>query len=118
MVHDMVNVMSVLKQVHGSIKSLINCMSVCVSVYMFVCIYACMSVWLTDPPTNQTTPSWEANRRSAIEEIPSILWNLTMNFHAHKGPPIVPILTQMNLVYTLPPSSFFKIYFNIIISSK
>jgi hypothetical protein len=38
-------------------------------------------------------PSWEANRFSASQEIPRILWNPNTRsyYHIHKYPPPVPI---------------------------
>ena len=50
--------------------------------------------------------SWEANRFSASQEIPSILWNPV--------PPNVPILSQINPVHALQ-SHFLQIHLNIIL---
>ena len=44
----------------------------------------------------EQSPSWEASRFSASQEIPLILWNLKFHYHIHKWPPPVRILSQIN----------------------
>ena len=60
----------------------------------------------------EQSPFWEANRFSASQGIPCILWNPKVHHRIHKCPPPVPILRQVDQVHAAT-SHFLKIHLNI-----
>jgi hypothetical protein len=64
----------------------------------------------------EQSPSWEASRFVASQEIPRVLLNPKVRCRIYKYPPPVSILSQPNPVHT-PTSHFLKIHPNIILPS-
>jgi hypothetical protein len=58
----------------------------------------------------ELSPSREAANCAANQELPSILWHPKVHYRVHKGPPLAPILSQMDSIPTIP-SYLSKIHF-------
>ena len=63
--------------------------------------------------STEQSPSLEANRFSASQEIPRILWNPNIRYRIHECPSSVPILSQLDPAHTLT-SHFLKVHLNIL----
>ena len=70
----------------------------------------------------EQSPFWEANRTSATQEIPRILWNPIVHYRFYHKPPPVPVLIKIDSVhdpqftslrYILLLSSHLRLYFNL-----
>jgi hypothetical protein len=64
--------------------------------------------------SKEQSPAREVHSHAASEEIPRLLWKLKVHYRVHKGPPLVPVLSQMHPAHNFP-SYLPKIHFNIIL---
>jgi hypothetical protein len=77
-------------------------------------LLACLHIYLLTYYSMEKSPSCEANRFSASQEIPRILWNPKVHYRIQKWPPSIPILSHIDPVHALK-SHFLKIHLNIIL---
>jgi hypothetical protein len=61
----------------------------------------------------ELSPSWGAANCAATQELPSTSWYPKVQDRVHKSPPLVPILSHVNPIHTIP-SYLTKIHFNIV----
>jgi hypothetical protein len=69
----------------------------------------------TEPPifnSMEPSPSSEATSLPATQEFPNVLWDPKFHYRVRKGPPLVPILSQINLGHTAV-SYLSKIHLNV-----
>ena len=63
----------------------------------------------------ERSPSWEAKRFSASQEIPRIVWNPNVYYHVYKWSAGHLSLSWARPIQSMPPSHFLKIHLNIIL---
>jgi hypothetical protein len=61
----------------------------------------------------ELSPSWGAVNCAAPQEPPRSLWNPKFQYRVHKSPPLVPILSHINPIHSIP-SYLSKMHFNIV----
>ena len=74
----------------------------------------CKKLHITKTLNNSTqhSPTGEANRSSASQEIPRILWKQKVHYRIHNIPPLAPILSHTNSLQVIS-SHVLMVHFNI-----
>jgi hypothetical protein len=95
---------------------LINFLCIILRVTYLLLIISYLQIFSLIINSMEPSPSWESASRSTTQEFLKILLNIKVHCRAHKIPPLVPILSQINPAH-ITPSDSYKINFNIILSA-
>jgi hypothetical protein len=92
-------------------------LEICHLYYIFLSVRDSEIVRPFDNLTNSMEHSpWDASSHTASQETPRLQWNPKFHYRVHKGPTLVPILSQIHQIHSLP-RYLSKIQTNIIIPS-
>jgi hypothetical protein len=70
-------------------------------------------VWSVCFILTELSPSWGAINWASTQDLPSTSWNPKVQYRIHNSPPLVPILSPINSMHTIP-SYLSEIHFDIV----
>jgi hypothetical protein len=65
-------------------------------------VQCCSSFYWIPHLLMDPSPSWGAINWAATQELPSISWNPKVQYRVRKSPPLLPILSHINPIHTIP----------------